>query len=141
MPDYLSGELISASPWFYAGADIGTVLRAVAIPGRVFYDSDGTAVQNPFDALQNASVNSARVETYMNCTGPTPPFDNSGDVLGRELLYELDFGCNDIQLQTAQLAKARGMQIVLTINLGTNIPEAWQGYNYTQVKAYTTSVR
>ena len=136
-PDYTSAGSSVLAPWFYAGADVGTVLRAEAIPGRVIYASDGTTVQNPFDSLQLAGINAARVETHMDCTDPSPPFDNSGDVLGRERTFQLDFGCNDVQLQTAQLAKARNMQIVLIINFGIAIPEAWQAFNYTQVR-YST---
>ena len=131
-PDYTLGNAVS--PWFYAGADVSTVLRLEAIPGRVYYASDGTTVQNPFDALQSARFNAVRVSTNMTCAGPTPPFDNSGDVLARELLFELDFGCIDVQVQTAQQAKSRNMQIVLAINLGPAIPESWLAFSYTQVQ-------
>ena len=134
VPNYALGNAVSAAPWSYAGADVGTVLRLEAIPGRVFYASDGMTVQNPFDALQSAGLNAARVQTNMTCAGPSPPFDNSGDVLARELLFELDLGCIDIQVQTAQQAKARNMKIVLTVNLGPTIPDTWLAFSYTQVQ-------
>ncbi len=132
VPDYTSGT--SQQQWFLAGGDVGTTLRAEAIPGRVFYDFDGVTVKDPFDVLQDAGFNAVRVETFLTqCTGPTMSFDNSGDVLGRELNFQLDDGCIDIQVQTAQLGKARNMKIILTVNFGTAIPTAWVGYNYVQV--------
>ena len=118
---------------FYAGASVGTVLRTQAIPGREFYAADRTSLQDPFDALQSAGINATRVQTSMQSTEATPPFDNSGDVLERELTYQLDFGSDDIQLQTAQLARSRNMKIVLTVNFGIKVPEAWQAFTYTQV--------
>lgn len=62
---------------FWAGADIGTVLRAETIPGRVFYDFDGTTVKDPIVTLGDAGFNAFRVESGPGqCLGPTT-FDNS----------------------------------------------------------------
>ncbi|MCJ1474093.1 hypothetical protein MMC13_002751 [Lambiella insularis] len=119
---------------FWAGADIGTVQRAEAIPGRVFYDFDGTTVKDPIKTLGDAGVNAFRVETEPGqCLGPTTTFDNSGNLLGRELLFELDGGCIDIQVKTAQQAVAAGTRFVLTINQGLTIPTAWESYTYAQM--------
>ncbi len=120
--------------WFYAGACAGTVLRAEAIPGRAFYAADGTVLQDPFEAMQQAGLNAVRVESFItDCVGPSPAFDNSGDVESREMNSQLDGGCLDIQVQTAQIAKEHNMKVVLTLNMGFDIPVAWQGFNYAQM--------
>lgn len=135
-PNYTSNVSASAeqAQWFYAGASLGTVLRAEAIPGRMFYDFDGETVKDPFDVMESAGLNAVRVETFIDtCTGPSLPFNNSGDVLSRELNYLLDTGCIDIQVMAAELGKARNMKIILTVNFGTPIPAAWLHFNYTQM--------
>lgn len=117
-----------------AGGDVGTTIRAEAIPGRVYYDFDGVTVKDPFDVMQSAGFNAIRVESMLGqCLGPSPPFDNSGDVLGREKNFQLDAGCIDIQVNTALLGKARNMKIVLTVNFGPDIPTAWYSYSYAQM--------
>ena len=55
-------------------------------------------------------------------------FDNTGNVLQREMDFKLDFGHVDIQVKAAQLAKARNMKIIHNVNLGAAIPVAWLGY-------------
>ncbi|MCJ1430935.1 hypothetical protein MMC27_000285 [Xylographa pallens] len=118
---------------FWAGATIGTVLPAEAIPGRIFYDFDGVTVKDPIKTLGDAGINGIRVETKPGqCLGPTT-FPRSGNLLGEELLFELDFGCIDIQVQTAQQAVAEGMRFELTINQGLTIPTAWEGYSYEEM--------
>ncbi|MCJ1419729.1 hypothetical protein MMC32_006085 [Xylographa parallela] len=118
---------------FWAGATIGTVLRAEAIPGRIFYDFDGVTVKDPIKTLGDAGINGIRVEAQAGqCLGPTT-FSRSGNLLGEELLFELDFGCIDIQVQTAQRAAAEGMRFQLTINQGLTIPTAWESYNYEEM--------
>lgn len=134
IPNYASSAGVSQPQWFYAGATVQSVLRAADIPGRLFYAVDGTSLQNPFDSLQSAGFNAVRVETNITtCSGPSPPFDNSGNVLERESLDDLDGGCIDIQVQAAQLANDRNMKVVLTINMGIMIPEGWQSYNFAQM--------
>ena len=133
-PNYTSNAGKAELQWFLAGASLGTVLRAEAIPGRVFYDADGVTVKDPFDVMESAGFNAVRVETFINsCTGPSPPFNNSGNFLFRELNYLLDVGCIDVQVNTAQLAKSRNMKVILTVNLGTAIPAPWLDFNYTQM--------
>lgn len=133
-PNFTSNADKAEPQWFLAGASLGTVLRAEAIPGRVFYDADGVTVKDPFDVMESAGFNAVRVETFIDsCTGPSPPFNNSGDVLFRELNYLLDSGCIDTQVKTAQLAKSRNMKVILTVNLGIAIPTPWLHFNYTQM--------
>lgn len=133
-PNFTSNADKAELQWFLAGASLGTVLRAEAIPGRVFYDADGVTVKDPLDVMESAGFNAVRVETFIDsCTGPNPPFDNSGNVLFRELNYLLDSGCIDVQVKTAQLAKSRNMKVILTVNLGTAIPTPWLHLNYTQM--------
>ena len=60
-------------------------------------------------------------------------FNNSGDVLTREMNSLLDIGCIDVAVYTAALAVERSMKVVLTINLGADIPVAYQQYNYSQM--------
>ena len=115
---------------FWAGADIGTVMRMEAIPGRIFYDYDGITVKDPIKTLGDAGVNAARVEGERGqCLGPTK-LDNSADVGGKELLFQLDWGCMDIQVKTAQRAVAQGMRVVLTINQGLKIPKELESLSY-----------
>ena len=118
---------------FLAGATIDTLFRLEAIPGRAIYDFDGTTVKDPFLILADAGVNAFRVETFNGqCLGPTT-FNNSGNVSDEELLFQLDWGCIDIKVQTAQRAVAQGMRFQLTINMGDKIPAAWESYNYEQM--------
>lgn len=120
--------------WFYAGACVDTVLRTEAIPNRTFYAQDTQTVRNPFDAIEEAGVNAARVTTSqkLNST-PTESFNNTGDVLNRERNFGLDSGNIDIRVLTAGLVKERGMKLVHTINMPPKIPSAWQQYNYSQM--------
>lgn len=115
---------------FWAGADIGTLLRQEAIPNRVYVDFDGKTVKDPIRILGDAGVNAVRIETSLGqCLGPSK-FDNSGDVGARELVYQLDWGCIDTQVTTAQRAVALGMKVQLIINMGEIIPDAWLSYDY-----------
>ena len=134
LPDYTSTTIAAQQQWFLAGAAAGTTLRTEAIPGRTYYGFDGVTVTDPFDVFQASGLNAMRVETALSqCTGPTPPFNNSGDVRLRELNFALDFGCIDLQVRTAALAKSRNMKIILTVNFGTDIPAAWTNYSYKQM--------
>lgn len=118
---------------FWAGADIGTLVRQEAIPNRVYVDFDGKTLKDPIRTLGDAGVNAIRIETMQGqCLGPSR-FDNSGDVGGRELLFELDGGCIDTQVTTAQRAVALGMKVQLTINMGQIIRDEWLSYNYRQM--------
>lgn len=104
-----------------------------ALPGRTFYDFDGTTVKDPISTLADAGVNAFRAETENGqCLGPTT-FNNSDDPLARELLFQLDWGCIDVKVKTAQRAVAKGMRFQLTINMGDTIPAAWESYNYEQM--------
>ena len=118
---------------FWAGADIGTLIRMEAIPQRVFYDYDGKTVKDPIKTLADAGVNAIRVEaTRGQCLGPTN-FVNDGSTLGDELLFQLDWGCIDIQVKTAMRSVAQGMRVVLTINQGFDIPVGMESYTYKQM--------
>ena len=119
--------------WFFAGACVGTLLRAEAVPNRTFYAQDGQIVLDPFDAMSEAGFNVVRVTTSHNTSSTPTVFNNTGDVLERERNFGLDQGNIDIAVKTAGLAKERNMRIVHTINLGADIPSAWQQYNYSQM--------
>lgn len=122
----LKGEL-------WAGVTLGTVVRMEAIPERVFYDYDGTTVKDPFETLGNAGVNAVRVEGQRGqCVGPSK-FVNNGSTLGEELLFALDWGCLDTQVQAAQRGLAQGMRVVMTINQGFDIPPEMESYSYEQM--------
>ena len=118
---------------FWAGATISTLMRMEAIPQRIFYAEDGQAVQDPIQTLANAGVNAFRVATSRGqCLGPTQ-FVNNASTLGEELTFTLDWGCIDIQVQTAQRGVARDMRVVLTINQGFDIPAGMESYTYEQM--------
>ena len=118
---------------FWAGADIGTVIRMENIPGRVFYDFDGKTVKEPIKTLADTGVNVVRVEGERGqCLGPSK-FENNASTLANELLFELDPGCMDTQVKTAQQAMALGMRLVLTINQGLNVPAGMESYSYPQM--------
>ena len=121
------------SSQFWAGATIGTLMRMEAIPGRAFFDYDETTLKDPIKTLADAGVNAVRVEaTRGQCLGPTK-FDNNATTRGAELTFTLDWGCIDVQVQTAQRAMATGMRIVLTINQGLNIPAELESLSYSQM--------
>ena len=120
-------------PEFWAGADFGTLLRMEAIPNRTFVDFDGKTVKDPIRTLADAGVNAARVGTSIDQRLGESIFNNSGDVLARELLFELDWGCIDLQSNPAQRAVASGMKVEHTINMGRTIPDAWLSYDYKQM--------
>lgn len=103
-----------------------------AVPGRVFHDFDTQTELGPLDVMQRAGFNAARIQTFMKDECSTT-FDNSGDVLRREMYFQLDFGGIDIGVKAAQLAKQRNMKVIHTVNLGEAIPEAWLGYSYKQM--------
>ena len=122
--------------WFLAGATTTCVLRIEAIPGRVVHDFDGIQQLPAFDAMHKSGFNAVRTQTWLStktdvetCT----TFDNSGDVLQREMDFCLDFGGVDVQVQAAQQAKARNMKIIHNVNLGALIPDAWLGFSYAQM--------
>lgn len=72
------------------------------IPNRIFYNYDGITVKDPFRTLGDAGVNAfLNQATRGQCLGPTK-FVNSASTLGEELTFTLDWGCIDIQVQTAQ---------------------------------------
>ena len=117
---------------WWAGADIDTVARTRALPGRIFYDFDGKTVKDPIQILGDAGVNAFRLETARGqCLGPKP-FNDSG-TLGDELLFKLDFGCIDIKVKTAKQAIALGMRMQLTINQGLDIPPGMEKYSYAEM--------
>jgi hypothetical protein len=131
----------SSLPTFIAGGDIGTVLRQQAIPGRVFHDLDNNTTTDPIGALADLGFNAARVETQNGQCLVTNGFNNA-NALSEELLFTLDWGCIDIQVNTAKQAAAKGMKIILTINMGVPIPTAWLQNSYSQmVDAITTETK
>lgn len=119
--------------WFFAGACVGTLIRTEAIPNRTFYAQDGQIILDPFDAMGEAGFNVVRVTTSYNTSSTPTIFNNTGDVLERERNFGLDKGNTDIAVKTAGLAKERNMRVVHTINMGADIPSAWQQYNYSQM--------
>lgn len=134
---YLDAQtnLRGAEPqWFLTGATTTCILRAEAIPGRVFHGFDAKTEVRPWDVMQSAGLNAIRVQTWMNADSKTcASFDNSGNVLQREMDFQLDPSRVDIQVKAAQLAKARNMKIIHNVNLGGAIPDAWLGYSYVQM--------
>jgi len=116
---------------FWAGATIGNLPRLEAIPGRVFYNFDGKTVKDPVQTLGDAGVNAFRLVTSRGqCLGPSH-FVNNGSTLGDELLFELDWGCIDLQVKMAQRARAPGLKrFQLTINQGFAIPKELESFNY-----------
>ena len=108
-------------------------MRMEAIPGRTFYDYDGATVKDPVKTLADAGVNAIRVETTRGqCLSPTK-FDNNATTRGAELTFTPDWGCIEIQVQTAQRALALGMRVVLTINQGLTIPVTILAQNLSQM--------
>ena len=122
-----------ASGQFWAGADIGTLLAAETIPGRKFYDYDGKTQKDPIKSLGDAGVNAVRVScTRGQCLGPTV-FEKTGKERAQEQNYERDFGCIDIQVETAQRAIAEGMRVQLTIGQGLKIPKEFESDTYVRM--------
>lgn len=118
---------------FWAGADIGTVLRAEALPGRTFYDYDGKTVKDPIKTLGDAGLNAFRVVTSRgDCLGPQP-FVNNATSLADELVFKLDFGCIATKVEIVKQATTIGMKMQLTINQGFNIPKGMEKYTYMQM--------
>ncbi|KAG8525918.1 uncharacterized protein KY384_000680 [Bacidia gigantensis] len=123
---------------FWAGADIGTLMRAEAITGRKYYDYDGVTEKDPVKTLGDAGVNAVRVEGERGqCLGPTT-FTNNTSTRGEELTFSYSFGCADIQVKTAQRGIAEGMRVVLTINQGIKIPKELESLSYSEM---VTNVR
>lgn len=118
---------------FWAGATLGTVVRMEAIPERVFYDYDGVTVKDPFKTLGDAGVNAVRIEGQRGQCYTPSKFVNNASTLGEELLFALDWGCYDTQVQAAQRGVAQGMRVVLTINQGFDIPAGMESYSYEQM--------
>ena len=48
---------------FWAGKDIGTLMRMEAMPGCIFFDYDCKRVKDVVETLCNAGVNAVRLET------------------------------------------------------------------------------
>ena len=119
---------------FWAGACIGTVARAEAIPGRVFYDYDGKTVKDPIITLGDAGVNAFRVVVSRGqCLGPSQ-FVNDESTLAKERNYETGLGCIDLQVKLAQRSRAAGMKrFQLTINQGFNITKDMESFTYEQM--------
>lgn len=134
LPEFSAGSSGPQQQWFWSGACVGSMLRLEAIPNRTYYATDGVTVQNPMDALAQAGFNAVRVQTQRNMSSsPTVAYNNSGNVLQRELRSTFDVGGIDVEVLTAGLAKERNMKVELTINMGSDIPPAWQQYNYTEM--------
>ena len=123
--------------WFLAGATTTCILRIEAIPGRVVHDFDDLQQLPAFDAMNKSGFNAVRTQTWMSTETTDPDtcsaFDNSGNVLQREMDFKLDFGGVDVQVQAAQHAKARNMKIIHNVNLGAVIPDAWLDFSYAQM--------
>ena len=119
---------------FWAGACIGTVPRAEAIPGRVFYDYDGKIVKDPIKTLGDAGVNAFRVVVSRGqCLGPSR-FVNDESTLDKERNYETGLGCIDLQVKLAQSSRAaRIKRFQLTINQGFNITKDMESFTYEQM--------
>lgn len=120
---------------FWAGADIDTVLRAEALPGRTFYDFDGKTVKDPIKTLGDAGLNAFRVETFRDqCLENPEPWVNNASSLPDEQNFRLNFGCIATKVEIARQAIASGMKkMQLTINQGFNIPEGMEKYTYAQM--------
>ena len=130
------------TPTFLAGATLNWLPRQQAIPGRVFTDYDGKTPRAPLDVLVDAGVNTVRVDTAMGDCLVSADFDNSGDVRSREMNNQLDYGCIDTRVATAQLAQGQNMQLVLGIGMGASIPDDWLAYTYTDtLSAIDTELR
>ena len=119
---------------FWAGACIGTVPRAEAIPGRIFYDYDGKTVKDPIKTLGDAGLNAFRVVVSRGqCLGPSQ-FVNDESTLDKERNYETGLGCIDLQVKLAQRSRAAGMKrFQLTINQGFNITKDMESFTYEQM--------
>ncbi|KAL8693143.1 MAG: hypothetical protein Q9218_001963 [Villophora microphyllina] len=123
----------TAEKEFWAGADIDTVPRMLALPGRTVYDFDGTTVKDPIQILADAGVNSFRVETSRGDCLDEKPFVNNASSVDDESYFRLDFGCIGTKVKLAQQAIGLGMKMQLTINQGFNIPDGMEKYSYAQM--------
>ena len=139
---------ITLQPYFaYVGACMSDYPRLELIPGRTFMNFAGQPV-DAFNFLATNGFNAIRA--FVTCGDPlvSPPVNNT-NVNYREANYLLDWGGIDWQVNLARQAKARGMHLVLTVQLGqiqddTNnwngfIPTNWLGYTYPQMLAAVDS--
>ncbi|KAL8949072.1 MAG: hypothetical protein Q9222_004797 [Ikaeria aurantiellina] len=121
----------NSSIGMWAGAGIDTMIPAMSIPGRIFYDFDGKTFKDPIQILADAGLNAFRVQTTRGqCLGPRP-FEKPTD----ERNFKIDFGCIDTKVKTAKQAIGLGMKMQLTINQGFNIPNGTEKYSYQEMIA------
>jgi hypothetical protein len=119
---------------FFTGACIATVARLEALPGRRFTSFDQSGSVDPIDFLASNGFNAARVQTRPGQPLTTNgSYDNSGQWFSRELNFKLDWGGIDAQVALAKRARAGGMAIILSINLGIEIPPEWRKFSYVQM--------
>lgn len=124
----------SSGDEFWAGGCIGTLARAEAIPERVFYDYDGKTIKDPVGTLGDAGLNAIRLVTGRGqCLGPSK-FVNEESTLGKEMNFQIDFGCIDLQVKLAQRSRAAGMKrFQLTINQGFDVPKDLESLTYEEM--------
>ncbi|KAL8634025.1 hypothetical protein Q9189_000271 [Teloschistes chrysophthalmus] len=128
-----SGDSSNSTREFWAGADIDTVPRMLALPGRTVYDFDGKTVKDPVQILADAGVNSFRVETSRGDCIEEKPFVNNASSVANEQNFKLDFGCIGTKVKLAKQAIGLGMKMQLTINQGLNIPDGMEKYTYEEM--------
>ena len=122
----------------YLGNDNGWQERLESIPGRQWLNLQG----QPEDAIRlmaSSGLNAVRV-TVVNqqplTTSIPIQYDSNGFPVsqnGNENSYNLNYGGVDEQVDIARRCKAYGMKVILTIDIGTDIPAAWAGDNYAQM--------
>ncbi|KAI4249556.1 MAG: hypothetical protein LQ352_005588, partial [Teloschistes flavicans] len=128
-----SGDPSDHTREFWAGADIDTVPRMLALPGRTVYDFDGKTIKDPVQILADAGINSFRVETYRGDCVDEKPFVNNASSVANERNFRLDFGCIGTKVKLAKQAIGLGMKMQLTINQGFNIPDGMEKYSYAEM--------
>ena len=129
----------------YLGVDDGWQERLEQIQGVRFLNAAGN-VQEALQTMGNAGLNAVRVTVELGQFLTTTPLTGTG--ASNEALasgYNLDYGGVDLQVDIARRAKAAGMKVIVTIDMGYNIPgpghdygsaslyDHWQTDNYSQM--------
>jgi len=130
----------------YLGIADGWQERLEGVPGRQWLNTSGTS-EDAMREMANSGSNAIRITVENQQELTTPSFDNGVDTVDgnsvslnqRENDYGLDYGGVDLQVDIARRAKANGMKVILTIDMGYQIPASWDSYTYSQMLTAITN--
>lgn len=110
-----------------------TLPREKTLPGRVYTHFNGSGSADPVDLTASLGMNAIRLSTNLStCIGPTTHL-NDIDWIPREMDFQLDLGCIDMQVKLAERSIPLGIKITHAIDFVTWIPPNWLDMSFIEL--------